>query len=149
MSLKAWPTWSSRVDCPMFEQEQPGVLIVDDDPLIRRLVKTTLRGAPIRVLEAATALEALKVARESHPSLVLLDIRLGPDDGVRLCAALKTAEVTRGVRVLMLSARDDPRTRERARKAGADGFFAKPFSPLALWRAIDALVASSGAPARG
>jgi len=118
----------------------PAVLLVDDDALLRRLVKTTLRPMAVRIVEADNAIEALKVARDERPCVALLDVGLGKDDGVRLCQSLKTSEATKDVRVVMLSGHDDPRTRARAHRAGASAFLAKPFSPLALWRTVDELV---------
>lgn len=121
---------------------RPAVLLVDDDAAIRRLIRTTLRTVPVRLIEADNALDALKAAREEQPMLVLLDIGLGRENGLRLCQSLKTSEATRAIRVVMLSGRDDPVTRTRAHRAGAEGFLAKPFSPLALWRTIDHLVSA-------
>ena len=115
---------------------QPTVLVVDDDDVMLRLLATTFRGGA-RVLQARTAFAGLKLAREEKPPLMFLDVRLGGEDGVRLCRLLKAEAETRGIRVIMLSADDRPETRLRARQAGADGFFSKPFSPLALWRALD------------
>jgi DNA-binding response OmpR family regulator len=120
---------------------KPAVLIVDDDPIIRRLVAATLRADTFRLLQAGTAIEALKIAREELPHLVFLDVRLAGEDGLRVLKMLKEDPRTSSSRVVMLSAHDDPVTRLRARQAGADGFFAKPFSPLALWSAVDDLLA--------
>jgi CheY-like chemotaxis protein len=120
---------------------KPTVLLVDDDAVIRRLVKATLRPAPVRIVEAENALDALKAAREEKPVLAILDVGLRDEDGVRLCQSIKTGEATRDVRVIMLSGHDDPSTRARARKAGAEGFLSKPFSPLALWRAVGKMIA--------
>jgi CheY-like chemotaxis protein len=123
---------------------RPAVLLVDDDGVLRRLVKTTLRPMAVRVVEAANALDALQVDRAEKPLVAVVDVGLsGGDDGVRLCRSLKTSEATKDVRVVMLSGHDDPRTRVRAHRAGADVFLAKPFSPLALWRTVDELVAAA------
>jgi CheY-like chemotaxis protein len=121
--------------------ERPALLLVDDDAVMRRLVKTTLRGAPVRVVEADNALDALNAARREQPRVAVLDIGLGREDGVRLCQSLKTSEATRDVRIVMLSGRDDATTRARARRAGAEAFLAKPFSPLALWRTLEQMLA--------
>lgn len=122
----------------------PAVLLVDDDALLRRLIVRTLsRGGGFRMLEAGSAIEGLRIAREARPRLVLLDVRLGVENGLRVCKALKSNPETRGTRVVMLSALADPTTRERARRAGADLFFAKPFSPLALWKTVDELLAAA------
>jgi CheY-like chemotaxis protein len=120
---------------------QPAVLIVDDDPLVRRLVGRTLAGGPFRLLQASSAIEGLRLAREAEPRVVLLDVRLGVENGLRVCRILKEDPATRWMHVVMLSAFGDPATRERARQAGADLFLAKPFSPLALYRTVDELLA--------
>ena len=117
------------------------MLLVDDDALLRRLLKTTLRAAPVRLVEADNALDALNTARKEQPRVAVLDVGLGHEDGVRLCQSLKTSEATRDVRVVMLSGHDDATTRARARRAGAEAFLAKPFSPLALWRTVEQLLA--------
>jgi DNA-binding response OmpR family regulator len=118
------------------------VLLVDDDAVIRRLVKATLRPAALRIVEAENALDALKAARDEKPLLAIVDVGLRGEDGVRLCQSIKTSEATRDVRVIMLSGHDDASTRARARKAGAEGFLAKPFSPLALWRTVSQMIGS-------
>ena len=119
---------------------KPAVLVVEDDKVIRRLLSATLRAAPVRILEAETATEGLRLARHEHPILVLLDVGLGGEDGVGVCAELKRGASTSSMQVVMVSGRDDPVTRARARRAGADGFLAKPFSPLAIFRTLDKLL---------
>lgn len=118
---------------------RPTLLVVDDDERLQRLLAVTLRGGPFRVLGARTATEGLRLARELRPVLVFLDLRLGADNGLRVCRLLKSEPDTRAIRVVVLSGQDDPITRVRARRAGADGFFAKPFSPLAIWQTVDEL----------
>lgn len=120
---------------------RPAVLLVDDDEHVQRLLAATLRGGPFRVLQARTAVEGLRLARDERPVLMFLDLRLGADNGLRVCRRIKAEQDTRPIRVVILSGQDDPITRVRARRAGADGFFAKPFSPLALWRAVDDVLA--------
>jgi DNA-binding response OmpR family regulator len=122
--------------------DRPAVLLVDDDELMHRLLAATLRGGPCRLLQARTGAEGLRLAREERPALVLLDLRLGADNGLRVCRRLRAEDETRATRIVVLSGQDDPVTRVRARRAGADGFFAKPFSPLAIWRVVDELTAS-------
>jgi CheY-like chemotaxis protein len=116
------------------------VLVVDDDPTIRRLVTATLRGGSFRVLAAATAIEALRMARAERPMLILLDLRIGNENGLRLCRTLKTEPETAAIKIVVLSGLDSPEIRLKARRVGADGFFAKPFSPLALWQTVDELL---------
>ena len=122
----------------------PAVLLIDDDALLRRLlVRTLVCDGRFRLLEAGSAIEGLRIAREAEPRLVLLDIRLGVENGLRVCRTLKSDPATRRIRVVIVSAQADPPTRERARQACADLFFAKPFSPLGLWKAVDELLAAS------
>src|SRR5688500_1025807 len=97
---------------PPVEAAARTVLVVDDDEIMLRLLATTFRGGA-RVLQARTAFAGLKLAREEQPLLMLLDIRLGGEDGVRLCRLLKAEEATRGIRVMMISADDRPETRLR------------------------------------
>jgi CheY-like chemotaxis protein len=118
----------------------PVVLVIDDDPLIRKLLTVTLRGGSFTLLEADSALEGLRLAREVQPRVIFLDIRLAGEDGLRVCNALKSDPATKAITVFMLSAHSDAVTRERARRRGADGFFSKPFSPLAIWAAVDKLL---------
>ena len=125
---------------------RPTVLVVDDDELMRRLLSVTLRGGPFRVLAASTAPEGLRLAREHRPALIFLDLRLGSENGLRVCRLLRTEEGTRGSTIVILSAQDDPITRVRARRAGADRFFAKPFSPLAIWQTVDQVVEAGAGP---
>ena len=103
---------------------------------------TTLRTSSFRVLQARTAAAGLRTAREERPELLFLDVRLGGEDGLRVCRTLKADPRTRSIRIFVLSAADDAETRDRAHRAGADGFFAKPFSPLALWQTVDEMIVS-------
>ena len=121
---------------------KPKILLVDDDPIVLRLLEATLRGGPFKLFQAKTAIEGLRLAREEKPHLMFLDVMLGSDNGLRLCKKLKEDPETQAIRIVIVSAHDDPTTRLRARQAGASGFFAKPFSPLALWRTVDELIAS-------
>ncbi|HEV8634251.1 MAG TPA: response regulator [Chloroflexota bacterium] len=118
------------------------MLVVDDDANLLRLLATTFRATSLRVLQARTAAAGLRMAREERPALLFLDVRLGGEDGLRVCRALKSDPRTRSIRVFVLSAADDAQTRDRAHQAGADGFFAKPFSPLALWQTVDEMLVS-------
>lgn len=116
------------------------ILIVDDDAALQRMLAATLRGGGFRLLQAWSAQEALRLARQHRPALAFVDIGLGREDGVRLCATLKRDPETTAMRIVVLSGHDDPETRLRARRAGAERFFGKPFSPLALWHAVDEML---------
>lgn len=116
------------------------ILIVDDDPLIRRLVATTLEDvAGFELLEAADGAEALEIADRERPAIVFLDIDMPRMDGIAACRGLRELPHTEGATIVMLTAASDGEAEWRARQAGADLFLTKPFSPLDLLRLVDRL----------
>lgn len=115
------------------------ILLVDDDPFIRKLVATTLRGiGGFRLHEAEDGIVALALAAELELVLCFLDVDMPRLDGVETCRRLRAGHAT-GATIVMLTATQDPATEARARAAGADRFLTKPFSPLMLMRLVDAL----------
>jgi two-component system KDP operon response regulator KdpE len=104
---------------------QPQVLVVDDEPQIRRALRVALRANGYVVREAATGGEALDVFAERKPDLVILDLVLPDMDGVEVCRRLR--EWT-GVPVIVLSAHGEDETKVRALDEGADDYVTKPFS---------------------
>jgi two-component system chemotaxis response regulator CheY len=124
----------------------PSVLIVDDDPSIRKLVATTLEDvAGFELVEAADGDEALELAREEAPAIVLLDIDMPGIDGLEACRRLRAQPQTAGATVVMLTAAADEEAARAAEEAGADLFITKPFSPLELLRLVDDLGRGAGA----
>lgn len=97
----------------------------------------TLDGGDDALLQAADGGEGLKLAREYHPDLIFLDVNMPIMDGFAVCQQLKADEGTREIIVIMLTALGQEVDRDRARRAGADGYFTKPFSPLSLLRKVD------------
>jgi two-component system chemotaxis response regulator CheY len=114
------------------------VLIVDDDPFIRKLVSTTLEDvAGFQLHEAANGIEAVERAAEVHPQLVFLDIDMPRMDGIEACRLIR--EQDNDATIVMLTAAGAQENETRARSAGADLFLTKPFSPLDLLRLVDEL----------
>ncbi|MGH2882535.1 MAG: response regulator, partial [Solirubrobacteraceae bacterium] len=112
-----------------------GVLIVDDDQFIRKLVATTLEDvSEFELHEAADGLEALEVARRERPSLVFLDVDMPRLNGIDACRRLREDDESGRLTIVMLTAAHDDRVESEAEQAGADLFLTKPFSPLALLR---------------
>jgi CheY-like chemotaxis protein len=111
--------------------------LVDDDEMVRELVAVTLDGGDDALLQAGDGGEGLRLAREYHPDLVFLDVNMPVMDGFSVCQALKSDEQTKDIAVIMLTALGQEVDRDRARRAGADGYFTKPFSPLSLLRKVD------------
>ena len=116
------------------------VLLADDDPALRRLVLTTIGTDHFDVLQAGDGQEALDMAREQHPDLMVLDVNLPRRDGFDVCRLLKDNPDTAAIKVVMLTARGADADRARAREAGADDYFVKPFSPVQLLNKIYALL---------
>jgi two-component system chemotaxis response regulator CheY len=115
------------------------VLIVDDDPFIRRLIATTLEdvsGFDLR--QAADGQEAVEMAAAEPPAIVFLDIDMPRKDGIQACRELRAAHEAR---IVMLTAAGKEQE-ESALAAGADLFLTKPFSPLDLLRLVDDLASA-------
>lgn len=108
----------------------PTLLVVDDEPAIRRLLRTTLASQSWRILEAGTGENALRIAAETPPDLVLLDLGLPDHDGVEVLKRLRQASPT--LPIVILSVRDDERGKVAALEAGADDYVTKPFSMAEL-----------------
>ena len=125
------------------------LLIADDEPAVRALVHTTLDREGLAVLEAADGVEALEVIRREAPQMVLLDVMMPGMDGLEVCRRVKADPRTRHVVVVMLTAQSQELDRQRGLAAGADDYFTKPFSPLALLRKVEQVVAREQALARG
>ena len=114
------------------------ILVVDDDPLIRRLIATTLEDvAGYDLVEAGDGLEAIERAQETQPEIVFLDIDMPHLDGIATCAELRSSPETTDATLVILTAATDDRAERRAGEAGADLFLTKPFSPLDLLRLVD------------
>jgi len=116
------------------------VLIVDDDPFIRRLIVTTLEGvAAFDLHEAADGLKAVEAARLEQPRLIFLDIDMPHLDGIEACRQIRTVSGMESATIVMLTAAVESSARARASDAGANFFLTKPFSPLELLRLVDEL----------
>ena len=106
----------------------PRILIVDDEPAIRRLVRGSLERAGESVAEASTAAEALALAHRAGCELVLLDLGLPDRDGIELVPLLKGM----GRAVIVLTARDNTDEKVAALDLGADDYVTKPFDTAEL-----------------
>ncbi len=116
------------------------ILIVDDDPFIRKLIVTTLEDVTaLELHEAADGVEALEAALRQPPALVFLDVDMPRRDGIETCRALRADPTTAEATIVMLTAAHGDGVARRAEAAGADLFLTKPFSPLDLLRLVDRL----------
>jgi|SRR6266851_10218182 len=107
----------------------PVVLVIDDEPQIRRVVRNAVEPGMGAVLEASTGREGIDVAAAERPQLVVLDLGLPDMDGVAVCREIRAWS---SVPIIVLSARHSPQEKAALLDAGADDFITKPFSTLEL-----------------
>jgi two-component system phosphate regulon response regulator PhoB len=120
------------------------ILVVDDEPDIVALVAYHLAKAGYRVSTAATGTDALEIARQDRPALVVLDLMLPGLSGFDVLEQIRADETTRDVAVLMLTARRDEPDRIRGLSLGADDYLTKPFSPQELVLRVAAILRRVG-----
>jgi response regulator RpfG family c-di-GMP phosphodiesterase len=107
------------------------ILLVDDDPGLRTLLRTTFEVADVDVEEAHSADAARRRIRAARPDVIVLDVNMPGMTGLELCAELKTDPETREIPIILLTGSAGG-TNAAAKRAGADAFLRKPFSPLEL-----------------
>ena len=112
-------------------------LVVDDDDMVRRLVRTVLEADDFDVIEASSGSEAIERVKADAPDVVVLDVMMPGMTGVEVLRNLDHTTV----KVVMLTARNDPELEDQCREAGADAFLTKPFSSIALLDLIEDLIA--------
>lgn len=112
------------------------VLIADDEPALRALVRATLETGRFRILEASDGEEALAMARAHLPDLTFLDWAMPGLSGLEVARALRGDAATKDLTVIMLTARTQEFDREAALEVGVDAYVTKPFSPLRLLDAV-------------
>lgn len=124
---------------PADQSELPLLLVVDDEPDMRRYLVSMLRES-YRVIEAPDGITALEKAKEFKPDLILLDVMLPGVSGLEVCRSLKERPETRAIKIIILTARVDEDAKIVALKHGADDFLVKPFSGLEVRSRIANLI---------
>ncbi|MGH7363780.1 MAG: response regulator [Candidatus Methylomirabilales bacterium] len=124
------------------------VLVVEDNPLNRRLAVDVLRSAGYEVAEAEGALEARLWLARSLPDLIVLDISLPGTDGIALLRQLRADQRTRAIPIVATTALAMERDRERILQAGFDAYLAKPFSPRVFRQVVGALLQGRANPTK-
>ena len=125
------------------------ILVVEDEPDIRKLINYNLAQDRFKVLEAEDGEQALKLLQHERPSLVILDLMLPGLSGLELCKILRERQHTSRLPILMLTAKAGEADKVVGLEMGADDYLAKPFSPremVARVRAILRRSESSTAP---
>lgn len=105
------------------------ILVVDDNPDIRLLVRTSLEAEGFKVVEAENGYQALDVFRTTHPSVIILDLAIGQPDGFEVCREIRKES---SVPIVMLTNRAEEVDEAMCLAAGADDYITKPVSPRIL-----------------
>ena len=116
------------------------ILLVEDEPAIQELIAANLSRAGHHVVRVADAESAEKVVKEALPDLVLLDWMLPGMPGIEFARRLRADERTRGIPIIMLTARGEEVDKVGGLEAGADDYITKPFSPRELVARIKAVL---------
>lgn len=118
------------------------ILIVDDQVEVRELVQVTLEIGDYQILLAENGRQAVEIAKAEHPDIILLDVMMpGSDiDGLEACRRIKSDPATADITIVMLSAKGQEFDIENGKFAGADDYFTKPFSPIALIEKVESVI---------
>jgi two-component system phosphate regulon response regulator PhoB len=116
------------------------ILIVEDHPTMREAMRLVLEGEGFTIEEAADGRTALESVRAHPPDLVFLDLNMPLASGADVLAEIKGDPATRSVRVIVVTAAGEE-GRASAMKLGADDYFTKPFSPIALLKTVERVLA--------
>jgi CheY-like chemotaxis protein len=121
------------------------ILIVEDHPTMREAMRMVLEHEGFTIREAADGQAALEMVRSEPPDLVFLDLNIPGTGGAEVLKQLKGDPVTADVRVIIVTATGEE-GREQVIQLGADEYFTKPFSPLALLRTVEKVLEQPGSP---
>jgi len=122
-------------------EERPVVVLADDDPSIRLMVRHVLESEEFDIIEAADGLEAIKAVEKYHPALILLDAVMPGIDGFTTCQQIKEKGFT-DIPVMMITGLDDDASVERAYEVGAIDFITKPIKWAVLKHRVKSVVAT-------
>jgi two-component system phosphate regulon response regulator PhoB len=122
----------------MTRNERPTILVVEDEPAQREVLAYNLEAEGFRVAKAETGDEALLIVEEQAPDIIVLDWMLPSVSGIEVCRQLKSRHDTRGVPIIMLSARSEEVDRVRGLETGADDYVVKPYSVTELMARVRA-----------
>lgn len=124
---------SASIDKLTEEEEKSGsdkeiILIVEDDDAVRQLLKQHFESGQIEVREAVSAEEALRIAEESVPDLIISDVVMNGMDGYTLCKVFKTRNATSHIPIILLTAKNELEDKLQGLEVGADDYIHKPFN---------------------
>jgi DNA-binding response OmpR family regulator len=129
----------------MTDQRTPLVLVADDEEDIRALVAFRLKRAGYEVITAADGAEALTLATDRLPDVIVLDMMMPKATGLEVTRTLRGQDTTKDIPVILLTARAQEADVARGFEAGADDYVKKPFSPQDLQTRVQALLERAAA----
>ena len=118
----------------------PKILVVDDDVSITELMRMLLQMDGHEPTTVNNSLEAIEIAKSVKPDLITLDLMMPGLTGFEVCELLHKEPEFSNTPIVIISAKDDPESKEKARQAGADEYITKPFGTDAFLNAIKSLV---------
>ena len=116
------------------------VLVCDDDPVILRLLQVNLELEGYDVVTGRNGEEAVSLAAETTPDLVILDIMMPRLDGYQACEQIKSNDATRDILVIFLSAKAQQSDIDKGKEFGVSAYLTKPFDPNELLSVVDRLL---------
>lgn len=119
---------------------QKTILVIDDEEAIVLLLETILGIYGYRCVSCSSPKEAVVMARDLKPDLIILDIAMPEIDGYEICVSLKNAPATKNIPVIMVTALALIQDKKKGFECGADGFIFKPFDPMVVINEIERLL---------
>jgi len=119
---------------------QKTILAIDDEEAIVLLLETILGIYGYRCVSCSTPKEAVAMARDLKPDLIILDIAMPEIDGYEICVSLKNTAATKNIPVIMVTALALIQDKKKGFECGADGFIFKPFDPMVVINEIERLL---------
>lgn len=124
---------------PAVDEQIFRILLIEDEPVIRELVRTMLGGGGVEVDCVREGTEGIRLARQKRYDLILLDIVLPGMDGISVCRILRSDPATSRVPIYMLTAKAKAADVDAAKRAGASGYIHKPFKGAELMDLVEQL----------
>ena len=124
------------------------VLVVDDDPIMHRVLKHYLETKGYEMLMANNGREAIEVAKRELPNLIVLDVRMPEMSGPAALRQLKEDEATKAIPVIMVTVSADRVTHVESEISGAAAFLTKPFRPAELLQVMERLIEGEAEPGK-
>jgi CheY-like chemotaxis protein len=120
------------------------ILVIDDDPVIQKLLSVNFEMEGYRVVTASDGLEGLEQVGIARPDIILLDVMMPRMDGLAVARQLKANPATKAIPIVLLSAKAQSTDIQSGLEAGAEDYITKPFDPLELLDKVASLIGGAG-----